>query len=133
MPKFRVEYGLDVPAYGEVEMNADSVEDLIKAVKVLHDEDTFIQGWDTLPENGCENERVVHIFVSEPTEGGGERWVPVHDGYSLGEEDYFEEGPKLWIAYDDDSGAIIGHSTDRAAVLEAAEDAGDCRILGVKL
>ena len=64
MPKFKVEYGLDVPAYGEaiLDIDPEDRDGLIKQVRALHEEDKLINGWDISPDSGCDNYRVVHIF-----------------------------------------------------------------------
>lgn len=64
MPKYRIEYGFDVPAYGEIEIELDTEdpEEIEKHVRELYEQDKLINTWDTVPEVGCENHRIVHIF-----------------------------------------------------------------------
>lgn len=133
MPKYKVEYGFDCPAYGEVEIEIDSEDpdELIKHIKDLYDKDELIDGWDYAPDVGCENHRVIHIFREC---GNGNSWENLECGYfDLTEDDYYENAPALWIVYDDDSGSILGHATKREDAVELAEQFSDVRILKARL
>jgi hypothetical protein len=137
MPKYKVEYGFDVPAYGEVEIELDTEdqEKVIKHIKELYNKDELIGGWDTAPDVGCENHRVVHVFREHgDPKGDFHNWQNLDWGYfDLTEDDYYENDPALWIVYDDDSGSIMGHATKREDAVAIAEQLSDVRILKARM
>jgi len=137
MPKYKVEYGFDVPAYGEVEIELDTEdqEKVIKHIKELYNKDELIDGWDTAPDVGCENHRVVHVFREHgDPKGDFHNWQNLDWGYfDLTEDDYYENDPALWIVYDDDSGSIMGHATKREDAVAIAEQLSDVRILKARM
>ena len=61
MPRYWVTYGLNVPAYGSVWVEAENDAAVIDEVKRLHKEDKLIGSWDTEPDCGCEDYRIVTI------------------------------------------------------------------------
>lgn len=97
MPKYSVEYGLDVPAYGECQIEADDVDAVIAEVKRLHQEDKLIVEWNIHPDVGCENYRVVHIHELHPLTNLTRGCVA--EGFSLdGEEPKFAQ--LAWMSGD---------------------------------
>lgn len=137
MPKYKVEYGFDCPAYGEVEIEIDSEDpdEIIAHIKQLYEEDKLIDGWDYHPDVGCENHRVVHIFREHgDPKGDFHNWNQLDFGYfDLTDDDYYENAPALWIVYDDDSGSIVGHATKREDAVAIADQLNDVRILKARL
>lgn len=98
MPNYTVEYGLDVPAYGECQVEADDVDAVIEKVKRLHREDKLIDGWDIHPDVGCENHRVVHILEIQPLTNLTRKCVC--DGFSLDEEEEPKFAQLAWTPGD---------------------------------
>jgi len=80
--KYWVTYAFDVPAYGSVWVEAESVEAVVDEAKRLHKENNLILEWETEPEVGCDNYRVVSIENGM----GGLEMETLHDGFSLEEE-----------------------------------------------
>jgi hypothetical protein len=98
MPKYRIEYGLDVPAYGVCDIEADDVDEVIAEAKRLHQEDKLIDTWDIHPDVGCENYRVVHIHELHPETNLTRKCVA--DGFSLDEEEEPKFAQLAWMAGD---------------------------------
>lgn len=135
MPRFRVEYGLQVPAYGETEIEAPTVAQLIIQVKKLYAEEKLIDGWNTHPDVGCEDHRVIHVFQNND-DGAG--WVQIPDlQFGLDDEDYYEDkqddSPVLHVVWDDDSDSILGYSCEYDEAKDIADQVDDVRILKVRL
>lgn len=112
MPKFKVEYGFDVPAYGQVEIEAPNIEALPAKAKELYEAGQLIDDWDTYPEVGCENHRVVHVFRQDE---GCSTWEQVPDlQFSLDDEDYYEEGEYLHIVVDKRTRQVVATAANRS-------------------
>ena len=131
MPKYMVEYGLDIPAYGSVEIEADDIPELKAEIKRLYGEDLLIQGWTIRPDCGTDSHRIVTAFVQVEDDPIGE--VIEDFQFDLDDTDYFEDGPALWIVYDDDASKVMGHATIYEDAVTIADQLNNVRILKARL
>jgi hypothetical protein len=115
MPTFKIEYAMDVPAYGETLIHARSLKQAEAEARKLYKEGNLIDSWEPIGEIS-EDHRVVAI-----SRECGAEWKRVSDGFPLDEVEVktVEESPGLsiWIAYDPDQGRIVGHSDNAAGAV----------------
>jgi len=126
VPKYRVEYGIDVAAYGSAYLEADNLDALISQAKQLHENNNLITDWDIFPDSGTTNPCVVHVYEDKPDVG----WALIGVDFPLEDDD---EEAKLWLVYSDDLNTIYGHATQREDAEAIAEQLRDVRILEVNL
>ena len=120
MPMFKIEYGMDVPAYGETLIHARSLKAAQAEARKLYQDGGLIDHWEPIGEMS-ENHRVLTI-----SRDAGDEWKIVDSaGFDLDEPKTSEPVPPLvvdpdpearllWIAYDFETDRVIGH-TDNAA------------------
>ena len=115
MPTFKIEYAMDVPAYGETLIHARSLKQAEAEARKLYKEGNLIDSWEPIGEIS-EDHRVVAILREH-----GAEWKRVSDGFPLDEVEVktVEESPglSLWVAYDPDQGRIVGHSDNAAGAV----------------
>lgn len=113
MPMFKVEYGMDVPAYGETLIHARSAKHAEAEARRLHKEGNLIDSWNPIGEMS-EDHRVLAI-----SRDCGAEWKQVSDGFPLDDDDPVvveiapaPAGKLLWIAYDPEQDRVMGHAHD---------------------
>jgi hypothetical protein len=115
MPTFKIEYGMDVPAYGQTLIHARSVKQAEAQARKLHREGNLIDAWKPIGEIS-KNHEVLAISRDCDKE-----WKRVSDGFPLDEVEVKEveasPGLSIWIAYDPDQGRIVGHSDNAAGAV----------------
>jgi len=114
MPRYKIKYGMDVPAYGEAIIKTTS-KNLKRLVRNLHSVDQLIDDWDPVGEMS-ENHRVLEIW----REGKDDEWEIVDStGFSLDEPEPTSVSTKaqLWIAYNPITDKILGHTNNLAGVI----------------
>lgn len=114
MPRYKIKYGMDVPAYGETIIQTTS-KNLTRLVRNLYSIDQLIDDWDPVGEMS-ENHRVLEIW----REGKDGEWVIIDvTGFSLDEPEPPSVSTKaqLWIAYNPVTNKILGHTNNLAGVM----------------
>jgi hypothetical protein len=109
MPKFLVEYGLDVPAYGTIEIEAAGLPELRAEIKRLHEAELLVGDYTTQPDVGVDNHRIVHAFLRVEGDPTGK----LIENFQFGldeDEDYYEQGKYVHIAYNKKSNRIDASS-----------------------
>lgn len=115
MPRYKIEYGLDVSAYGTAIIRTENVKDVEQLVRTLHAADQLIDGWAPAYDM-TENHRVLSIF-RERKDG---TWEEIDStGFSLDEPEPTSVSTKaqLWIAYNPITDKILGHTNNLAGVM----------------
>jgi hypothetical protein len=133
MPTFKIEYGMDVPAYGETLIHARSVKDAEAKARQMHKDGTLIDRWDPIGEIS-EDHRVLSISRDCGTE-----WKRVSDGFSLDEPspepaqpvEPAPGGELLWIAFDFENDRVVGHSNNTAGAVSLANRHPNARVARV--
>lgn len=103
MPKYTVSYAVDVPCYGEIEIDANSPQDAEQKTKQMHLMGELINEFEPLGELG-ENERVVSITTKDEC---------VSDGFDLDAAAYTNADRFIkimrWAAdrYRDETGLLV--------------------------
>lgn len=127
MPTFKIEYGMDLPAYGETTIQAKSLDEAKAKARELHSKDLLISDWDAAQEYAMsENHRVVSVFRKTK-----DSWQLVSDGFALDEPEPESISTKaeLWIAYDPAQQRIVGHTNSLAGVMGLRMAHPNARIL----
>ena len=133
MPTFKIEYMMDVPAYGETLIHARSVKDAEAKAIQMHKEGNLIDRWDPIGEISN-----AHQVIAISREHKDE-WKRVSGGFPLDEPspepaqpvEPAPGGELLWIAFDFENDRVVGHSNNTAGAVSLANRHPNTRVARV--